>query len=83
MRVKRIKKKRCTLTRKTEFYTFVLFFRLLYMQVVRLRGCVFPKKYKYISEYISKYCSYIYKEAKTSEKLNFPHYDIFLEQGKF
>ncbi|XP_018561138.1 UPF0764 protein C16orf89 homolog [Anoplophora glabripennis] len=59
---------------------YLLTHRLLYMQIIRLHDCIPPKKYGDMSEFSRIYCSYIYKEAKTSERLNFPHYDIFLEQ---
>ncbi|KAJ8923299.1 hypothetical protein NQ315_001857 [Exocentrus adspersus] len=57
------------------------FYRLLYLEIIKLRGCTLPDKYSSdSSKLINVYCSYIYKEAKTSEKLGFPHHDIFLEQ---
>ncbi|XP_074034679.1 UPF0764 protein C16orf89 homolog isoform X2 [Leptinotarsa decemlineata] len=61
---------------------YLLTHRLLYLQIQRLQGCKIPDEYRSTSfnDYTEKFCSYIYKEAKTNEYLGYPYHDIFMEQ---
>ncbi|CAH1116875.1 unnamed protein product [Phaedon cochleariae] len=59
---------------------YLLTHRLLYLQIKKLQGCTFPGDPSSTEKYIKKFCSYIFKEARTNQMLGFPYHDIFLEQ---
>ncbi|XP_022919123.1 UPF0764 protein C16orf89-like [Onthophagus taurus] len=56
---------------------YVITHRLLFMQLFRGIRCGLKES---ISIYIEKFCSLIWRDAKTLEYLNFPNTDLFLEQ---
>lgn len=58
-------------------------FRLLYILITDLQQCVLPDVFWTKTDYVKHFCSYIYRESKTSEYLGYPYHDVFLEQGIF
>ncbi|KAJ8959046.1 hypothetical protein NQ318_022301 [Aromia moschata] len=59
---------------------YLLTHRLLYLLVTKLQNCKLPDNFVSIDIYTKRYCSFIFKEAVTSEMLGYPYHDIFLEQ---
>lgn len=55
--------------------------RLLYFQIINLKNCKSESLLNNF-DYIKHICTFIYKEAKTNQYLDYAYHDIFLEQSK-